>query len=123
MTTQSGTPSFSWLRPLLQGLPLGSLVVATALASTLLLALPIMPGERSVSLSLGQVAPQDVLAPRSVAFVSQVLTDQARQEAVSQVLPVYDPADPNIARQQAQSLVSSLAYITAVRADAYSTPS
>jgi len=58
-----------------------------------------------------------------VAFVSQVLTDQARQEAVSQVLPVYDPADPNIARQQAQSLVSSLAYITAVRADAYSTPS
>ncbi|MGD0573960.1 MAG: HDIG domain-containing metalloprotein [Anaerolineales bacterium] len=123
MTTQSGTPSFSWLRPLLQGLPMGSLVVATALASTLLLALPIMPGERSVSLSLGQVAPQDVLAPRSVAFVSQVLTDQARQEAVSQVLPVYDPADPNIARQQAQSLVSSLAYITAVRADAYSTPS
>jgi putative nucleotidyltransferase with HDIG domain len=102
---------------------MGSLVVATALASTLLLALPIMPGERSVSLSLGQVAPQDVLAPRSVAFVSQVLTDQARQEAVSQVLPVYDPADPNIARQQAQSLVSSLAYITAVRADAYSTPS
>jgi len=123
MTTQSGTPSFSWLRPLLQGLPMGSLVVATALASTLLLALPIMPGERSVSLSLGQVAPQDVLAPRSVAFVSQVLTDQARQEAVSQVLPVYDPADPNITRQQAQSLVSSLAYITAVRADAYSTPS
>lgn len=122
MTTQSGTPYSSWLRPLLQGLPLGTLVVATALASTLLLILPIMPGERSVSLSLGQVAPQDVLAPRSVAFVSQVLTDQARQEAVSQVLPVYDPADPNIARQQAQSLANSLAYITAVRADAYSTP-
>jgi putative nucleotidyltransferase with HDIG domain len=81
-----------------------------------------MPGERSVSISLGQVAPQDVLAPRSVAFVSQVLTDQARQEAVSQVPPVYDPADPNIARQQAQYLVSSLAYITGVRADAYATP-
>jgi putative nucleotidyltransferase with HDIG domain len=81
-----------------------------------------MPGERSVSINLGQVAAEDVLAPRSVSFVSQVFTNQARQQAASQVLPVYDPPDPSIARQQAQSLDSALAYITGVREDGYSTP-
>jgi putative nucleotidyltransferase with HDIG domain len=122
VTHQFGPPARPRFRSLLRGLPLGLLVLATVLASALTLAIPVMPGERSVTLTVGQVASQDILAPRSATFVSHVLTDQARQEAMSQVLPVFAPPDPNIARQQAQSLSSSLAFTTGVRNDVYSTP-
>jgi putative nucleotidyltransferase with HDIG domain len=91
--------------------------------AALLLVLPILPGERTVSLRLNDVAAQNVIASRSVTYVSQILTRQARDQAAAQVAPVYDPPDPRIARQQAEILQSALAYIAGVRADPYATPS
>ena len=102
--------------------PLLALGVASSVLAVLVLSMPLLPGESVVSLNLGEVAPQDILAPRSVTFVSTVLTEQARQIAADAITPVYDPPDPGIARQQAEKLRAGLAYISAVRADPYATP-
>jgi putative nucleotidyltransferase with HDIG domain len=102
--------------------PLVALVVVSAVLAVAILLLPLLPGEQAVSHNLGEVAAQDILAPRSVTFVSTVLSEQARQVAADAVTPVYDPPDPSIARQQAERLRASLAYISAVRSDAFATP-
>ncbi len=98
------------------------LVILSSVLAVAILAMPLLPGEQAVSLNLGEVASQDILAPRSVTFVSAVLTEQARQAAADTVVPVYAPPDPGIARQQAERLRASLAYISAVRSDSYATP-
>jgi len=63
----------------------------------------------------GQVAPQDLLAPDDTSFISDVLTEQARDEAARAVLPVYSPADPAISRQQIDELRAGLQLITSAR--------
>ena len=48
-------------------------------AMTVILAADIVP--RGLGLQVGQVAPDDIRAPRQLDVVSQVATDQARQAA------------------------------------------
>ena len=73
-------------------------------------------------LQVGDVATQDILAPRSINFPSQILTDQARKQAEDSVQPIYLDVDPGIARHQIELLRSSLYYISVIRYDIYSTP-
>ncbi len=73
-------------------------------------------------LQVGDVATQDILAPKSLNFPSQILTDQARKQAEDSVQPIYLDVDPGIARHQIELLRSSLYYISVVRYDIYSTP-
>ena len=63
----------------------------------------------------GQVARQDLLAPNDASYVSEVLTEQARNEAERSVSPVYSPADPAISRQQIEGLRTSLQLISEVK--------
>lgn len=70
-------------------------------------------------LQVGDVATQDILAPAAVNYISEVRTEQQRQENVNAVVARYTPADTNVARQQLEHLRASLAYITSVRADIY----
>jgi hypothetical protein len=63
----------------------------------------------------GQVARQDLLAPNDASFISDVLTEQARDEAERAVPPVYSPADPAISRQQIEGLRNSLQLITKIK--------
>jgi cyclic-di-AMP phosphodiesterase PgpH len=72
-------------------------------------------------LAEGEVAAQDILAPRSYSFTSQVLTDVARQDAENGVRRIYLPADPGVARHQIEELRASLDFISMVRSDVYST--
>lgn len=65
----------------------------------------------------GQVSHQDLVAPTDATFISEVLTEQARQEAERSVLPVYSPADPAVSRQQIEGLRTALQSITDVRAN------
>ena len=80
------------------GLPRGALLRGVAIAALItvalfaILAAPIMPAQ--VSLQVGDVASEDVRAPRSTSFVSQSQTDAARDEAAGQVAPVYDAIRP-----------------------------
>ena len=57
-------------------------------AMTVILAADIVP--RGLGLQVGQVAPDDIRAPRQLDVVSQVATDQARQAARDSVPFKYD---------------------------------
>jgi putative nucleotidyltransferase with HDIG domain len=63
-----------------------------ALALFVILAAPIIPGQ--VSIRVGDVATEDIRAPRSVSFISQSQTAAAQQEAEDRVAPVYDAIRP-----------------------------
>ena len=90
--------------------------------AALIIALPFSTGESLVNLQAGQPAPQDVLAPRSTPFVSQVLTEQARAQAAAAVPDIYDPPDARIARQSVLLLRDILDFVNTVRADSLATP-
>ncbi|MEJ5200921.1 MAG: HDIG domain-containing metalloprotein [Anaerolineales bacterium] len=96
------------------------LVAASGLA-LLAIILPIAIRPSSYSLSIGDVAPEDIRAPRSLSYTSEVLTERARQEAAAAVSKIYLPTDPTIARTQIERLRSVLNFITAVRMDKYAT--
>jgi putative nucleotidyltransferase with HDIG domain len=68
-------------------------------------------------LEVGDVAPRDVLAPRSMTYESDVLTEDKRQAAAASVRPVYDPPDARVATEQLQLARQSLDYIENVRYD------
>jgi putative nucleotidyltransferase with HDIG domain len=114
---QAGGRASSWQR--VAQVILGFLFT---LASTVLVGFDALAGgQESLSLQVGQVVPQDVLAPFSTSYESEVLTSQRRQAAVDSVRDVYDPPDPGIARRQIQRAREVLDYIADVRADEYAT--
>ncbi|MBE2270026.1 MAG: HDIG domain-containing protein [Anaerolinea sp.] len=74
------------------------------------------------ALQVGSIAPVDIRAPFSVTYISEVLTQRVRDEAVENINPFYDPPDPNVARQQLQLLRQIVEYVDNVRHDAFGTP-
>ncbi|PJF22670.1 MAG: hypothetical protein CUN56_04870 [Phototrophicales bacterium] len=102
------------------------LAVTLAAVSFLLIATAIVafddlfPGQRAVaSLQVGDIAPTNIYAPDTVTYTSAVLTRQREQEARDSVQPIYDPADPAVARQQTELARRILDFILNVRADIY----
>src|SRR5690606_12722292 len=82
----------------------------------------LLPGRNPVAtLQVGDVAETDILAPMSITYVSDVLTEERRQAAIASVSPVYAPPDPNVARQQIQLLQQIIDFIDNVRRDPYGT--
>jgi cyclic-di-AMP phosphodiesterase PgpH len=73
------------------------------------------PGE--FDLAVGDVAPQDIRAPREVTFISDILSEQARQDAARRVVAIYTSPDPLVARQQYARARAVLEYVRALRAD------
>ncbi len=70
-----------------------------------------------VALKVGDVAPRDVKAPQSLSFVSNVETEQLRDEAERRVATVYTRVDTGISRQQVAKARQAIDFIRAVRAD------
>ena len=75
--------------------------------------------DSSANLTIAAVPADDIIAREEGAFVSQILTEQERMQAVAQVAPVFDAPDPNVARQQRALAEKILLYIDNVRGDAY----
>ena len=69
----------------------------------------------SLQLSVGDVAPQDLRAPHSIQYASEVLTEAARTAAERAVAPIYNPPDTGIARTQNEALNSILGSIYSIR--------
>jgi len=90
-----------------------------ALVIFLILVLPISLRQATSQLKIGNVAFQDIHAPRSFNYQSEILTETARQEAEKSVQPVYLAADPSITRKQVEKLRVILNYISAIREDPY----
>jgi hypothetical protein len=99
------------------------LLLVAAIFSFGALVLPIALRPSKYPLSVGAVATTDITAPFSASFDSQVLTEQAKNEAANAVSPVYLPSDPAITRTQIDNLNIVLNYIDTVRADSLSNQS
>jgi putative nucleotidyltransferase with HDIG domain len=75
----------------------------------------------SLQLSIGDVASQDLRAPRNIQYASSLLTEAARADAERAVAPAYNPADTGIARAEHEALNSILGSISAIRLDQVTT--
>lgn len=98
-----------------------ALLILTGILAFFALILPETFSEAAYPMSVGEASPQDILAPYSLTFESEVLTEEARQAAADNISPIYLPTDPSIGRHQAESLQTVLYYITTVRQDEYAT--
>jgi hypothetical protein len=109
--------------PRLKRNPLWPIValVCTSLLAYILITQPWSLRQASLPLKVGDVAPQDLLAPRNVTYVSTVLTSEAQTEAEQEVAPVYAAPDPSIARTQIDQLNDLIRSISSIRDDPQST--
>ncbi len=73
----------------------------------------------ATDLKIGSAAPEDILAPNTFHYTSEVLTEQMRETAARNVSPKYTSAATDVARKQLEILRAALAYISSVRADPY----
>lgn len=71
------------------------------------------------NLEMGSVPSEDVIARQGGTYTSNILTEQERENARMQVFPVFDPPDPNVARQQTQLTQQILEFIDNVRSDSF----
>jgi cyclic-di-AMP phosphodiesterase PgpH len=94
------------------------LIVAGIIAFFMLI-LPDSFRQSSFPMQIGDVAAQDILAPYSLSFESEILTERARQDAAKAVEPIYLPTDPSIGRRQVERLRTVLYFITTVRQDSF----
>lgn len=81
----------------------------------MLLPLAIRPD--TFPIQVGAVSTRDINAPQNDAYISEVLTNRAREEAANNVSPRYLPSDPSINRRQLEFLQLSLDFITSARND------
>jgi len=100
---------WAWLRLVLLGAVLAGVTGAV-------LVRPLLPTGQEVLVE-GQVASQDVRAPRRIAYESAILRAQEQERAAAQVEPIYVLPDPALARQQLVRARQVLDYIGSVRAD------
>jgi putative nucleotidyltransferase with HDIG domain len=91
-------------------------VGSLTLVLSLILAFNLLRGPE-VSVTLLEPAPQDVLAPDSLAFISQILTEQARQLAAASVPDQYTQPDLSIARAQNNYARAVFGFMDVVRGD------
>ncbi|MBT3337611.1 MAG: HDIG domain-containing protein [Anaerolineae bacterium] len=94
-------------------------LILAGLAAFATLVMPLALRPDALPLDVGEVAPRDLQAPRTIEYISEVRTEEARQAAALTVAPVYSTADPSIAREQIESLRETLLFIFTVRADQY----
>jgi len=99
---------------------LGLIFAVGLIGVVAILAVPVYTRQTDVLLELNDVANQDILAPYTLSYSSELMTQQAREQAAQAVEPVYNPPDSSDARKQLEILRSSLAFISSVRSDAYS---
>ncbi len=116
----STTNSRSTKRPTWRNARLWLLGALFVLGTTATLLVPVSTSGQ-VALNAGDVAPEDVRAPRSAHFVSELLTELARDDAERNVPVQYDPVDPRVARQQIAYARQVVDFIRAVRLDTQAT--
>ena len=87
MSSQSEPPNDSQqrMRRLLRRWGLGIFALVLTVGIFFILAFDLVRGPQ-VSVTLGEPAPQDVVAPRSMTYVSNVLTDEAKDMPISPIV-------------------------------------
>lgn len=88
-------------------------------AACLVLVVPLGLSPNLLALNVGDIAPVDIAAPRSITYISQIQTEAARVAILANTPDVFDPPDSRITRQQITRVRQVLDYISAVRADSF----
>jgi putative nucleotidyltransferase with HDIG domain len=83
------------------------------------LMIPFITTQMDSQISSGEVASREIVAPRSLTFTSNILTEEQRETAANSIAAIYSPPDTSIARNQLESLRGTLAFITSVRDDTF----
>jgi hypothetical protein len=109
-------------KPLYKYTITGALLVLFLGFSWWMVSWPLSGSLSMVSVEEGEVAAQDVIAPYAVSYISEVKTEDRREQAAAEVSDVYTQPDPEIAREQMKQLRQALQYIETVRADQYASP-
>lgn len=99
---------------------IGAITVGAIGLAAVILSLP-LNAIGAITVRLGEPAPQELYAPRTVSFQSELLTEAARAAAAAAVPDLYDPPDSRTARAQVIKLREILGYVTTVRNDALAT--
>ncbi|MFQ6100528.1 MAG: HD family phosphohydrolase [Anaerolineae bacterium] len=100
---------WAWLRLILLGTVLAGV-------TAIVMVVPLLPTDQEV-LAEGDVALEDIRAPRSVTFESAILRAREQERAAAEVEPIYTIPDPALARQQRDRAHQVLDYLESVRAD------
>jgi putative nucleotidyltransferase with HDIG domain len=95
------------------------ILIITSIFSLAAMVFPIAIRPATYTLNAGEVVFQDIQAPRTLTYESEVYTEQARIEAEGKVSAVFLPADPLITRSQIDRLQRALDYIGIIRNDSY----
>ena len=100
---------------------IGLILLLLAMFVVILLGLliPFITTQIDSQLSAGEVASREIVAPRSLTFTSNILTEDQREAAANSIAAIYSPPDTSIARNQLESLRGTLAFITSVRDDTF----
>ncbi len=96
------------------------LFIVVCVVVFLLLITQISLRRTSFGLKIGDVATTDITAPKTITYVSDILTEEARQDAADNINNIYLPVDPSISRTQVQNLRYTFQFINVVRNDEYS---
>lgn len=94
--------------------------IALTIGLTLILSFD-LPGSNQVIAVVGQPAQNDIFSPRSMTYTSDLLTNQAREQASRIVSEVFTPLDLAIGRSQLTLAREVFTFIEAVRADSSAT--
>ena len=115
----NSSPSTRLNLPISQSILGWILLLLVAMICIVFLIIPMNNPSSAAQLSVGDVAPQDILAPRALSYKSDVLTDLIQDQAANEVPVQYTAIDPAIARTQLAELRDVLDFISTVRADTY----
>lgn len=116
MSTKAPAVPEDRLRNALRRSALWLFAIGMTLAMTLILSLD-LGRQAEVAAELGQPAPEDIFAPRDLTYTSELLTQQAREQAVRAVADIYTPLDLAIGRAQLAEARAIFSFIETVRAD------
>jgi putative nucleotidyltransferase with HDIG domain len=109
----------NWQRS--RGFVLSLLLLAMAIFTLVALMVPFFTNQINSQLKTGEVAAREIVAPRSLTYTSDILTQSQQESAAESIPAIYSPPDTSIARHQLESLRATLAYINSVRADTHAT--
>jgi putative nucleotidyltransferase with HDIG domain len=107
---------WQWWQQMVQGSLLWLFAILLTVGMTAILSFNLTPAS-TLNVVIGQPATNDILAPHSLTFPSELLTAQARQQASASVAPIYSPLDLNIGRAQLGLARAVFSFVETVRAD------
>jgi len=88
-----------------------TLLIFTAALSAVALLIPYTENDNTFAYEFGDVVSQDILAPETLSFTSQILTELERNQAEALVSPVFMEWDISVASSQVSKLAHDLNFI------------